>query len=110
MPARLILFSCGVILTSLLPQLPPLVLGWLLIPLWLASVYVGALDSCVWWRFARFLQVLAFFLLGCLWGIYCGHELLRTQLGDTHNVREFIVAGYVDDLPHWGRLKRHKIH
>lgn len=114
MPARLVLFSCGVIAASFLPQLPPLALGWMLIPLWLCVTYCGASDLYTWHpyvlhsfiarlfgsrSFRLLVQQTFFFLLGFLWGIYSGHELIGNQLPAHQAGQEFVITGYVDDLP-----------
>lgn len=106
MPAVLLLFSLGVIAASFLPQLPPsgdvlaflsaFVIFWLL---WVRYFSVQSAHGVIWkYTSASFPYVIAF-LAGITWGVYSGHQLLRTQLMETHIGKDFIVTGVIDSLP-----------
>lgn len=99
MPIRFVLFAFGVITASGLPQLPPPTSALLLIPLLLLAFYLRFSPTPIFRLLGGSLVHVAIFILGCCWGIYCGHGLLRMQLPETKTGHDFVVTGFIDDLP-----------
>lgn len=106
MPAVLLLFSLGVIAASFLPQLPPLgnllallcavLILWLL---WIRYFSVPSVPRVIWKCTSVSFPCAIAFLAGITWGVYSGHQLLRTQLMEAHTGKDFIVTGVIDSLP-----------
>jgi len=105
MPLYLLFFALGIIATGFFPQLPsPL----FLLPLLIVLLFLRRFLSR--WSLAivqpSFCSMLGFganaciaLLLGILWGVVSGRQLLAMQLPESMSSQDWLVTGYIDSLP-----------
>ena len=61
------------------------------------GLFITLLSVCVFFRLKRLLWLIAL-SAGMLWGIFCGHQLLRETLPEKYSGKEFLVTGQIVSL------------